>query len=67
MTELKGSGFHEFALARHVDSRYLQAVNDFLDLYSKGRAKYHDLIQLFSVEETTGLKSALHMVGRLIQ
>lgn len=24
----------------------------FLDLYSKGRAKYHDLIRLFSVEET---------------
>lgn len=25
----------------------------FLDLYSKGRAKYHDLIRLFSVEDTT--------------
>lgn len=52
MTEL--AGFHKFALAGHVHLRstqeYLQAVRDFLDWYSKGRAKYYGLIQLFSEE-----------------
>lgn len=53
MTEL--DGFHKFALVGRVHLRstqeYLQAVSDFLDLFSKGRAKYYYLIQLFSDEQ----------------
>lgn len=55
MTELKCNGFHEFALARHVDLKALRIFATckwHLDLYSKGSAKYHVLIQLFSIEET---------------